>query len=92
MLLTATTGVLARPATPDVEALIKFPDSNPFGRVTNGNSNNLLHVRVQNHADQAITILRVRGQFREAHGKERPLREVRFFRFTRLCAALEAGG
>lgn len=45
--------------------------------VTNGNSNNLLHVRVQNHADHPITILRVRGQFREATGKERPLREVR---------------
>ena len=45
--------------------------------MTNGNSNNLLHVRVQNHADHPITILRVRGQFREATGKERPLREVR---------------
>ncbi|GAA5960941.1 hypothetical protein JCM8115_002630 [Rhodotorula mucilaginosa] len=74
-----TTSVLARPTaspTPDVEAHIKFPDSNPFGRVTNGNSNNLLHVRVQNHADHPITILRVRGQFREATGKERPLRET----------------
>ncbi|GAA5880039.1 hypothetical protein JCM3774_004545 [Rhodotorula dairenensis] len=79
-LLLSTGSVLARPtaaaSTPDVEALIKFPDSNPFGRVTNGNSNNLLHVRVQNHADHPITILRVRGQFREASGKERPLRET----------------
>lgn len=63
-------------AQPDVEASIKFPDSNPFGRVENGNSNNLLHVRVQNHADHPITVLRVRGQYREATGKERPLREV----------------
>ncbi|GAA5982381.1 hypothetical protein JCM10908_006623 [Rhodotorula pacifica] len=80
LLLSSSAAVVsARPTsspTPDVEANIKFPDSNPFGRVTNGDSNNLLHVRVQNHADHAITVLRVRGQFREASGKERPLRET----------------
>ncbi|BGP58376.1 hypothetical protein JCM8202_001877 [Rhodotorula sphaerocarpa] len=78
-LLLSSNVALAAPthsAQPDVEASIKFPDSNPFGRVENGNSNNLLHVRVQNHADHPITVLRVRGQFREATGKERPLRET----------------
>ncbi|GAA6003277.1 uncharacterized protein JCM10292_003832 [Rhodotorula paludigena] len=61
---------------PDVEASIKFPDSNPFGRVTNGNSNNLLHVRVSNHGAEAVTVTRVHGQFREPSGKERPLRNT----------------
>ncbi|GAA5822283.1 hypothetical protein JCM3770_002514 [Rhodotorula araucariae] len=61
---------------PDVDAQIKFPDDNPFGRVTNGVSHNLLHVRIANHGPEAVTVTRVRGQYREAGGKERPLRNT----------------
>ncbi|KPV73129.1 uncharacterized protein RHOBADRAFT_65485 [Rhodotorula graminis WP1] len=60
----------------DVEALIKFPDSNPFGTVHNGVSTNLLHVRVHNHGSEPVTVTRIRGQFREAHGRERALRNT----------------
>ncbi|BGP51937.1 hypothetical protein JCM10450v2_007897 [Rhodotorula kratochvilovae] len=66
----------ARAGAPDVEAQIKFPDDNPFGRVTNGVSHNLLHVRVANHGPEPVTVTRVRGQYREAGGKERALRNT----------------
>ncbi|TNY19665.1 hypothetical protein DMC30DRAFT_291306, partial [Rhodotorula diobovata] len=74
--LAVTLALGAAVPTSDVEALIKFPDSNPFGTVHNGVNSNLLHVRVSNHGHEPVTVTRVRGQFREAHGRERPLRNT----------------
>ncbi|GAA5895466.1 hypothetical protein JCM8208_005242 [Rhodotorula glutinis] len=60
----------------DVEALIKFPDTNAFSVIHNGAPTNLLHVRVHNHGNEPVTVTRIRGQFREAHGRERALRNT----------------
>ncbi|KAI5476525.1 hypothetical protein MNV49_007535 [Pseudohyphozyma bogoriensis] len=60
----------------DVSVNMKFPDNNPFGRVSNGHSNNLLHVKVANHAGEEITLTRVFGAYREAEGRQRALRNT----------------
>lgn len=44
--------------------------------VSNGRSDNLLHVRVNNHAAEPITVTNVRAEYREASGKERKIRDV----------------
>lgn len=44
--------------------------------VQNGHSKNLLHVRLANHAGEEITITSVHGQYREAGGRQRKLRNV----------------
>ncbi|GAA5932335.1 hypothetical protein JCM1841_000852 [Sporobolomyces salmonicolor] len=67
---------LAAQSGVDVDVSIKFPDSNPFGRVYNGRSDNLLHVRLASHAPEEITLTGVHGEYREATGKERPLRKT----------------
>ncbi|KAM0787295.1 hypothetical protein ACM66B_007071 [Microbotryomycetes sp. NB124-2] len=61
---------------PDVEASIQWPASNAFGRVVNGKSDNLLEVRVANHAADQVTVTRVFGSYKEAQGKQRALRNT----------------
>lgn len=49
----------------------------PLAGVTNGESSNLLNLRLTSHANEQIVITKVHGQFHEAGGRERPLRNVR---------------
>ncbi|KAM0751151.1 hypothetical protein T439DRAFT_325303 [Meredithblackwellia eburnea MCA 4105] len=60
----------------DVDVTIKFPDTNPFARVQNGHSSNLLQVRFANHAGEELVITSVHGQYRESGGKQRALRNT----------------
>ncbi|GAA5937889.1 uncharacterized protein JCM15063_005404 [Sporobolomyces koalae] len=64
---------------PDLDVVAKFPEKNPFGRVTNGVSNNLLNLRVTSHSSDPVKIVSVHGQYYEASGKERPLRQTTNF-------------
>ncbi|GAA5843544.1 hypothetical protein JCM3766R1_002407, partial [Sporobolomyces carnicolor] len=61
---------------PDVDVVVKFPDSNPFGRVTNGVSTNLVNIRVSSHASDPLKVVAAHAQYYEASGKERPLRQT----------------
>ncbi|KAK4048621.1 hypothetical protein OIV83_004591 [Microbotryomycetes sp. JL201] len=61
---------------PDVEANVQWPASNAFGRITNGRADNLLEIRVANHAKDDITVTRVFGGYHEAQGKQRALRNT----------------
>ncbi|GAA5859253.1 hypothetical protein JCM8547_008939 [Rhodosporidiobolus lusitaniae] len=60
----------------DLDVTVQWPKNNPFTTVQNGVSTNALTVRVSNHAGQDITLTGVRGEFREAGGKERTLRKT----------------
>lgn len=44
--------------------------------VTNGVANNLVNLRVSSHSSDPLKIVAVHGQYYEASGKERPLRQV----------------
>ncbi|GAA5888933.1 hypothetical protein JCM16303_002786 [Sporobolomyces ruberrimus] len=79
----AISASLAAPAIPvgkpDLDVVVKFPESNPFGRVTNGVANNLVNLRVSSHSSDPLKIVAVHGQYYEASGKERPLRQTTNF-------------
>ncbi|GAA5992253.1 hypothetical protein JCM5350_006324 [Sporobolomyces pararoseus] len=60
---------------PDVDVVVKFPENNPFGRVTNGVSNNLVNLRVTSHSSDPLKVVSVHSQYYESGGKERPLRQ-----------------
>ncbi|GAA6039552.1 hypothetical protein JCM8097_008385 [Rhodosporidiobolus ruineniae] len=61
---------------PDAEVVASWPAVNPFGKVTNGVSSNLLNLRLSNHAGEELVVTGVRGEFREVGGKERTLRKT----------------
>ncbi|GAA5963180.1 hypothetical protein JCM3765_003637 [Sporobolomyces pararoseus] len=60
---------------PDVDVVVKFPEKNPFGRVMNGVSNNLVNLRVTSHSSDPLKVVSVHSQYFESGGKERPLRQ-----------------
>ncbi|GAA5834336.1 hypothetical protein JCM11251_007962 [Rhodosporidiobolus azoricus] len=75
--LVATASVAAAASVSHlVDVSASFPGNNPFARVTNGVSSNLLNLRFQNHDSSEVTITGVRGEFREVGGKERVLRKT----------------
>ncbi|GAA5919421.1 hypothetical protein JCM6882_006018 [Rhodosporidiobolus microsporus] len=79
LLSAATAALAATAATADnhlAEVSAAWPKANPFARVTNGVSTNLLQLRFQNHDSSEVQLTGVRGEFREAGGKERVLRKT----------------
>ncbi|KAL8276255.1 hypothetical protein RQP46_011329 [Phenoliferia psychrophenolica] len=67
---------LALAASEKVDVTMQFSKTNPFGRVQNGHSKNLLNVRVANHAGEQIELTSIHGQYREISGKQRALRNT----------------
>ncbi|GAA6017819.1 hypothetical protein JCM10207_003464 [Rhodosporidiobolus poonsookiae] len=65
------------PANEFVETVASWPKSNPFARVTNGQPT-LLNLKLTNHhkAGEDVVVTGVKGEFREAGGKERALRKT----------------
>ncbi|GAA5912915.1 uncharacterized protein JCM6883_006252 [Sporobolomyces salmoneus] len=61
---------------PDLDVVVKFPESNPFGRVTNGVSTNLVNIQVSSHSSDPLKVVAAHAQYYEAGGKERPLRQT----------------
>lgn len=76
-------------ARPDVDVSVKFPDSNPFGRVYNGHSNNLLQIHVSNHAPEPIVVNRIYGQYRDLSKRQKVIRNTTSLR---LSQPVQPGG